>query len=78
MDVTKLKAAIAAAQTETQAAVQQAAKLAEKTPIEVNAIAGLVKVNKALAKAQEAAAAAQEKSTPKPKEEKDDKKNAKK
>jgi len=70
MDVMKVKAAIATAQNEVQFAVSAAAKAAEKNPIEVNAIAPLVKAAALLSKAQERIALAVEKATPKPKEDK--------
>lgn len=71
MDVTKVKAAIAAAQTEVNKAISEAVKAAEKTPIEVNGIAPLVKVNTLLERAVERANLAVEKTTPKAKEKKD-------
>lgn len=74
MDVTKLRKAINDAKTAVQEAVTTGVKLAEKTPIEINGIGPIVKINGLLDKALARCDEAVERTTAKAKTEKTPKK----
>lgn len=70
MDITKAKAAIAAAKNAIQELVASTVKAAEKNTDELKGLGDIVKANGFLSKAEERLDGAKERTAPKPKEEK--------
>jgi hypothetical protein len=70
MDISKVRAAIKAAQDAVQVAITTTATNAVKAPNDIKGLPSLVKAGEALAKADERLDEAVEKTTPKVKEEK--------